>query len=173
MDAQIGNGRKTLVAKIGKFAAILLLVLIVSGSLFAIISPFFGWRNEVVISGSMEPAIRTGSVVVVQPVTPEAIRNGDIIMYYSPDRTSLTLHRVVKIEYEPGLRFVTKGDANNHPDIIPIKADLIVGSIAFTIPFLGYLTQFVRTPLGFILFFLAPAVILIGSEMFHLWDVME
>jgi signal peptidase len=173
MDALIGHARKTLLIRVGKFAAILLLILIVSGSLFTIISPFFGWRNEVVISGSMEPAIRTGSVVIVQPNRPEDIRTGDIVMYSSPDRTSLTTHRVVKIDNDPGLRFVTKGDANNNPDIVPIQPDQIVGSVAFTIPFLGYLAQFVRTPLGFILFFLAPAVVLIGSEVLHLWGEME
>jgi len=173
MDAQIGNARKTLLIKIGKFAATLLLILIVSGSLFTIISPFFGWRNEVVISGSMEPAIRTGSVVVVQPTRPEDIRTGDIVMYSSLDVTSLTTHRVVKIDNDPGLRFVTKGDANNNPDIVPIQPDQIVGSVAITIPFLGYLAQFVRTPLGFILFFLVPAAILIGSEVLHLWGEME
>jgi len=137
---------------------------------FTIIAPFLGWRIDVVLSGSMEPAVQTGSVVIVRPIGPEEIRTGDIIMYSSPDRTSLITHRVVKIEYTPGLRFVTKGDANNNSDINPIQPDQILGIVTFTIPFLGYLTQFIRTPLGFILFFLTPAAILIGSEMFHLWD---
>lgn len=138
--------------------------------MFTIIAPFLGWRIDVVLSGSMEPAVQTGSVVIVRPIGPEEIRTGDIIMYSSPDRTSLITHRVVKIEYTPGLRFVTKGDANNNSDINPIQPDQILGIVTFTIPFLGYLTQFIRTPLGFILFFLTPAAILIGSEMFHLWD---
>ena len=173
MGVQGGNLRTPLIKRVGRFAAILFLILIATGSLFTIISPFFGWRSEVVISGSMEPALQTGSVVVVQPVGPEYIRTGDIMMYSSPDKKSLTTHRVVKIESEPNLRFITKGDANNNPDIMPIEPDHVVGIVAFNLPYLGYFTQFVKTPLGFLLFFLIPAIILIGSELLHLWGEME
>ena len=173
MDAQSGNVKKTPLTRIGKFASALILILIVSGTLFMIISPFFGWKNEVVLSGSMEPALHTGSVVGVEPIKPEDIRTGDIVMYSSPDKTTLITHRVVDIENSPGLQFITKGDANKNPDIMPVQPDQIVGIVAFTIPFVGYLTLFVRTPMGFILIFLVPAVILIGSEVFHLWDEME
>jgi signal peptidase len=164
------NSTISTLKRAGKFSLTLLLLILICFTVFTIIAPFLGWRIDVVLSGSMEPAVQTGSVVIVRPIGPEEIRTGDIIMYSSPDRTSLITHRVVKIEYTPGLRFVTKGDANNNSDINPIQPDQILGIVTFTIPFLGYLTQFIRTPLGFILFFLTPAAILIGSEMFHLWD---
>lgn len=173
MGIQSGNTGKRLLTRIGKFASALILILIVSGTLFMIISPFFGWKNEVVLSGSMEPALHTGSVVGVEPINPEDIRAGDIVMYSSPDKTTLITHRVAEIKNSPGLQFITKGDANKNPDIMPVQPDQIVGIVAFTIPFVGYLTLFVRTPLGFILIFLVPAVILIGSEVLHLWDEME
>jgi hypothetical protein len=48
-----------------------------------------------------------------------------------------------------------------------------VGIVAFTIPYLGVLTQFIKTPLGFTLFFLIPAMILIGREVLDLWREME
>jgi len=157
----------------GRVAAILLLFLIISGSFFTIISPFFGWRTEVVISGSMEPAILTGSVVIVRPIVPDTIRKGDIIMFSSLDMKSLTTHRVVNVEYEPTLQFITKGDANKNSDITPIVPDQIVGIVTVTIPYLGILTQFIKTPLGFTLFFLIPAMILIGREVLDLWREME
>jgi signal peptidase len=157
----------------GRFVAILLLILIISGSLFTIISPFFGWRTEVVISGSMEPAIQTGSVVIVRPVDTTTIQQGDIIMFSSLDKKSLTTHRVVKTEPETGKGFITKGDANNNPDITPVLPDQIVGIVAFNIPYLGLLTGFIKTPLGFILFFLIPAVVLLGREMLDIWREME
>jgi signal peptidase len=157
----------------GRVAAILLLFLIISGSFFTIISPFFGWRTEVVISGSMEPAILTGSVVIVRPIVPDTIRKGDIIMFSSLDMKSLTTHRVVNVEYEPTLQFITKGDANKNSDITPIVPGQIVGIVAVTIPYLGILTQFIKTPLGFTLFFLIPAMILIGREVLDLWREME
>ena len=159
--------------RVGRVAAILLLFLIISGSFFTIISPFFGWRTEVVISGSMEPAIQTGSVVIVRPIVPDTIRKGDIIMYSSLDMTSLTTHRVVSVNSDPTLRFITKGDANKNSDITPIVPGQIVGIVAVTIPYLGILTQFIKTPLGFTLFFLIPAMILIGREVLDLWREME
>jgi len=159
--------------RVGRVAAILLLFLIISGSFFTIISPFFGWRTEVVISGSMEPAIQTGSVVIVRPIVPDTIRKGDIIMFSSLDMKSLTTHRVVNAENEPTLRFITNGDANKNSDITPIVPGQIVGIVAVTIPYLGILTQFIKTPLGFTLFFLIPAMILIGREVLDLWREME
>jgi signal peptidase len=173
MDAQNLILVKPQLKRIGRVAAILLLILIISGSLLTIIAPFFGWMTEVVISGSMEPAIQTGSIVIVRPIVPDTIRKGDIIMYSSFDMTSLITHRVVNVEYEPTLQFITKGDANNNSDIIPIAPGQIVGIVAFTIPYLGLLTQFIKTSLGFTLVFLIPAVILIGSEVLDLWRAME
>ena len=173
MDAQKINSGEHQLKRLGRIAAILLLFLIISGSILTIISPFFGWRTEVVISGSMEPVIQTGSVVIVRPIVPDTIRKGDVIMFSSLDKTSLTTHRVVNVESEPGLRFITRGDANKNSDINPVVPDQVVGVVAFTIPYLGFLTQFIKTPLGFILFFLIPAVILIGREVLDLWREME
>lgn len=172
-ETQYPNGWIVRLRKLGRIVAILLLILIISGSLFTIISPFFGWRTEVVISGSMEPAIQTGSVVIVRPVDLSVIQQGDIVMFSSLDKKGLTTHRVVKIEHETGLWFITKGDANNNPDITPVLPDQIVGIVTFNIPYLGLLAGFIKTPLGFILFFLIPAVILIGREMLDVWRTME
>lgn len=173
MDAHFLKNRDPQVNRIGRTAAVLLLILIVSGSLFTIISPFFGWRTEVVISGSMEPAIRTGSIVIVRPVIPAAIQTGDIIMFFSPDRKSLTTHRVVGVESESGLRFITRGDANKNVDMNAVEPGQVVGTVVHSIPYLGLLVQFIKTPLGFIVFLLIPAVILIGREILDLWKAME
>ena len=131
METQYPNKWGVQLKKMGRIAAILFLILIISGSLFTIISPFFGWRTEVVISGSMEPALKTGSVVIVRPVDLSTIQQGDIVMFSSLDKKSLTTHRVVKIEPETGLGFITKGDANNNPDITPVLPDQVVGIVAF------------------------------------------
>jgi signal peptidase len=173
MDAQNLDSIVSQLKRVGRRTAIFILILIVSGSLFTIISPFFGWRTEVVISGSMEPAIQTGSVVIVRPIGPETIRKGDIIMFSSLDMRSLTTHRVIDVESEQQLQFITRGDANNNPDINTVVPSQIVGIVAFTIPYLGLLTQFIKTPFGFILFLLIPAVILIGRELLDLWSEME
>lgn len=173
MDVQNLNFEGAQLKKAERFAAILLLFLIVTGSLFMIISPFFGWRTEVVISGSMEPVIQAGSVVVVRPIVPDTIRKGDIIMFSSVDMTSLTTHRVVDIKSEHRLQFITRGDANNNSDITPVTPGKIEGIVALSIPYLGLLVQFIKTPLGFTLCFLIPAVLLIGHEMVEVWRGIE
>ena len=94
-------------------------------------------------------------------------------MFSSLDKKSLTTHRVVKTEPETGNGFITRGDANNNPDITPVLPDQIVGIVAFNIPYLGHLTQFIKTPFGFILFFLVPALVLLGREMLDIWREME
>jgi signal peptidase len=121
----------------------------------------------------MEPVVQTGSVVIVRSVIPETIQKGDIIMYSSRDMRSLVTHRVVDVESMPTLQFITRGDANKNPDINPVSPGQILGIVAFTVPYLGFLVQFIKTPIGFTLFFLLPAVLLIGRGVLDLWREVE
>ncbi len=123
---------------------------------------FLGWQFKTVLSGSMDPTLRVGGVVVTQPVDPEAIKVGDIISYYSPDHQKLMVHRV--IEKRPGgqLGFSTQGDANADPDPHPIPAQNVVGKVGFHIPFLGYASQAVRSPLGSTLLLALPGLLFIA-----------
>jgi len=159
--------------QVGKIAVVIIFILILCSALLSFILPFFGWRIEIVLSGSMEPAIPMGSIVVSRPVAPETIREGDIIMYSSIGGKSLTTHRVDKVETEHGIQFITKGDANNGADPNPVIPGQLAGLIVFHIPYLGYLIQFVKTPLGFAIALLIPAAVLIASEVYNLWKAMD
>ncbi|MFE7408306.1 signal peptidase I [Isoptericola sp. NPDC057559] len=94
-----------------------------------------------VLSGSMEPALSPGDVVVTRPVDADQIRVGDVITFQpeSEDPTLIT-HRVtgVRTGAEPG--FVTQGDANGAPDA-PIVADQVMGRVAYSVPYVGHLTN--------------------------------
>jgi signal peptidase len=118
-------------------------------------------RYEPVYTGSMEPAIPVGGVVVIKPVDPESLREGDIICFELSGPTTIT-HRIISITEEG---FITKGDANEDPDQWIVKRENIVGKALFTIPYLGYLSHFVRTPLGFILLIVIPASLIIIMEI--------
>jgi signal peptidase len=118
-------------------------------------------RYEPVYSGSMEPAIPVGGVVVIKPVDPESLREGDIICFELSGPTTIT-HRIISITQEG---FITKGDANEDPDQWIVKRENIVGKALFTIPCLGYLVHFVRTPMGFILLIVIPACVIIIMEI--------
>jgi len=116
---------------------------------------------EPVYTGSMEPAIPVGSVVVIKPADPETLKIGDIICFKLSQPTSIT-HRIINITNEG---FTTKGDANEDPDTWTVKKENVIGKAILTVPFIGYLGYFVRTPIGFILLILLPASVIIIMEI--------
>lgn len=106
--------------------------------LLLLILPRIGISVDIVLSGSMEPAIRTGGLVFTdtRQKTPEI---GDIITYRIKD--SRVTHRVIRKEEG---HLITKGDANDEEDLVSVSAGQVIGTVIFTIPFLGYAAAFVR-----------------------------
>mgnify|MGYP006281546871 CR=1 FL=1 len=152
-------------------------VLRVSGFLLllAIVIPFVVYTfpatvgaegGYVVTSGSMEPAIGVGDVVIVDDVDPATIEEGDVITYIRSGQDTPTTHRVIGVE-EGGdeLAFRTKGDANEDPDASPVSASQVRGKILFTIPYIGYVVEFANTPYGFAALVGVPFVLLVVSEL--------
>jgi len=93
------------------------------------------------------------------------ILNGDIITYKTSLDTLVT-HRVVGISNENGeLKFKTKGDANNVEDRGLISGNDIAGKYILRLPKLGYFSDLMVKPIGFLLFFVLPIIILLGREI--------
>jgi signal peptidase len=106
-----------------------------------------GLRPLVVRSGSMEPTIATGSMVLVQTVPASAIRVGDVVAVERPDHTRVT-HRVVSVEHHGATAsLVLKGDANQDPDpaIVVVTS---AGKFVATAPFLGRVGAFLSSAKG-------------------------
>ena len=102
----------------------------------------FGVRPSLVSGASMEPALETGDVAVVRPVPPYEIQVGDIVQFQHEGVH--VIHRVVEVQHAPeGLRFVTKGDANNQLDP-PLPAERIDGEVVFVIRKVGWISIGVR-----------------------------
>lgn len=104
-----------------------------------------GYAPLAVVSGSMEPAISVGDLVVVH--REGAYQAGDVIAFQ--DGGALTTHRIVA---EGPEGFVTKGDANNAQDARPVAAEQVAGRVVLAIPFAGSAALFLRTPPGLALF---------------------
>jgi signal peptidase len=122
-----------------------------------------GYQMFVVKSGSMEPKIKTGSVVIDK--TTNSYNTGDTITFKTSETTTVT-HRVVKVDTKDGkTTYTVKGDANNSPDSNAVSSQNVVGKVWFSIPFLGYLIAFVRTLPGLIIFIIIPTIIIIADEM--------
>lgn len=121
-------------------------------------------KPAVVVSGSMEPTIETGSIIVINERDKD-IKRGDIIAFKTGDLA--VAHRVVKIQDG---KFVTKGDNNKSVDAGTVTADMVEGTVIFHIPKAGYAVKWLATIPGMIVIFtVAAGVIFIG----HLLDKEE
>jgi len=156
------------IAKIFKIGYYILIGVIVAVALLLIVSvlPITGnYKVMTVISGSMEPKIKMGSVVVVKPAADYKI--GDIITFGPYSKTkSPTTHRIYDIKVEGGQPvYITKGDANNAPDTREVSQKDVIGKVLFDVPYLGYAVDFAKKPIGFSLIIIVPAAVVIYDEI--------
>jgi len=119
-----------------------------------------GLRPLVVRSGSMEPTIGTGAMVLVRDVPASAIRVGDVVAVDRPDRTRVT-HRVVSVTHTGATAsLVLKGDANTDPDPEAVMVTH-AGRLVATAPLLGRVGAFLSSARGgFLLGWLVAAAML-------------
>lgn len=148
------------------------IILLMTVAVFTFVAPRFGWRVDAVFSGSMEPELKVGGVVITRPVEAEDIKVGDIITFYSPLSEKLTSHRVIAVEEGSSFYFQTNGDANEDGDSFIVPAQNVVGKVCFHVPYFGYATQFIKTPLGLLLTLCVPGIIIILMEMRNIWRVL-
>lgn len=119
--------------RIGK----LILIMVILFCIPLTIPKVLGYQVYHVISGSMQPSIPINSVVYVEKKEAAEIQKGDIIAFYSvSDSGAIITHRVVKNQVVSG-QFVTKGDANNKEDIVPVPYEYVIGKVVLSIPLLG------------------------------------
>jgi signal peptidase I len=132
-----------------------------------------GYQMYIVLSGSMGPAFEAGSMVFVRPAEPGTIESGDIITYKGTESNALTTHRVVEVLNEGGLKYITKGDANDINDGTPVPAGNVVGRVHYSAPYVGYLMSFAQTKKGLILLVFAPGLLIILFELKNLFRLAE
>jgi signal peptidase len=143
-------------------------------AVFIYVAPHIGWSVNAVISGSMEPALETGSLIVTRPAEPEDIRVGDIILYRPVfGNGNMITHRVVGIEVNSPIKFVTQGDANLTPDSYKIPGENLVGKVFLHIPLIGSFTEFVKTLKGFISLIVVPSIIILSIYIFSVWQAIN
>jgi signal peptidase I, archaeal type len=153
-----------------------LLAFVVMVAILLIFSAFpiaGNYKIFVVQSGSMAPAIKMGSLVIVKPANDYKI--GDVITFGPYSRTKApTTHRIYDIKVVNGEpRYITKGDANNAPDTREIAKRDILGKVLFSIPYLGFAVAFAKKPLGFVLIVIVPAVIIIVDEIKNIYKEIK
>ena len=106
-----------------------------------------GYNYKTVLTGSMEPAIPVGSIVITKEKSSYEIE--DIISFQ--EEGAIITHRIISIDRE---RYITKGDANNVADTEEVQQKQILGKVILTIPLLGYLVMWLMSPFGIISLFI-------------------
>ena len=150
------------------FIVIIAVLLIVS------VFPITGnYKFLVVQSGSMEPTIKMGAILMTKPTKDYKI--GDIITFKNPEKEQeLVSHRIVDLELKNGKTYyTTKGDANEDPDTGKVAKDEVVGKVLFSVPYLGFAVDFAKRPIGFALIIIVPSVIVIFDEVKNIWQEIK
>jgi signal peptidase len=110
----------------------------------------------------MEPIIKTGSVVVVKPEAKYKIN--EIVTFKESNSKVPTTHRIVQIqEYEDRVIYSTKGDANKSIDLKTLNRNMILGKVLFSIPYVGYAVEFLKTKDGLIVIIVMAAFIVFNE----------
>ena len=158
--------------KIAKYFGLTVVIVLMAAAFIMFITPRFGWRVDVVLSGSMEPQVHVGSVVVTRPLNIESVNIGDIITFRSPQNGKLTTHRVISVTSSPSLILHTKGDANEDADPFIVGSQSVVGKVCFNIAYLGYVIQFIKSRLGLLLAVYIPGLIIVIIEAINIWRAL-
>ena len=141
-----------------------LVALVVLLALLLVGARLFGLQVFTVLSGSMEPTYHTGSLIYVKKVDPYTIQNGQVITFML-DEDTIATHRVVGIvpdeEDASVIRFRTKGDANETEDGGLVHYKNVIGTPVFTIPYLGYVADYIQHPPGMYVAISAGAILLL------------
>ncbi len=143
------------------FGVVILIVFLLVLSKFSLPGNF---QFLIVRSGSMEPAIKTGSIVVVKPVSEYVI--DDVITFSSGHRNAMpTTHRIEEVKEVGGKKvFVTKGDANDSIDMNEVLFRNVIGKVLLDIPYVGYVIATAQKPIGFIFLIGIPALLIMYDE---------
>lgn len=156
-----------------EWAGLVALAIVVFALLSLTVGPLlFPYKALVVYSGSMEPTIPVGAVIIDTPIAAQDVKVGDVITFSRPDRPNeLVTHRVYKIVTGPnGQReWTTKGDANAQPDAWVVQASGLGYKYDFNIPYIGYGLNWMQQPLGRVLFLIVPAAALGLLTLYELW----
>jgi signal peptidase I len=112
-----------------------------------------GYTSASITSGSMQPKLRPGDVVIAVGNGGAGIKTGTIVVYEDPARGDLVTHRIVGVNDDGS--YVTRGDANGVNDAQAIPSENVKGVGKWVVPYVGLPRVWVANnewlPLGFTL----------------------
>ncbi len=118
-----------------------------------------GYKLFLVQSGSMEPSIMTGDIVVINRQKNYFVNDS---VTFKDSQNRVVTHRIVNIDQE---KISTKGDANRTDDPEIINQNMILGKVLLVLPKLGYVVAFAKSLPGLVVLIIIPCFVLIGDEV--------
>ena len=155
--------------RIWNFTTGILVLLVIVLAILLIGVRLVGIQPYTVLSGSMEPEYHVGSMIYVISVDPTSLQVRDPVTFYL-DGSTVATHRVIEVEEINGIKcYTTKGD-NPAVGIDPgFRTDNdIVAVYKFRIPAVGRVIDFLKKPVGFVLFLVLPLLAIIGWQVYKL-----
>lgn len=134
-----------------------------------------GYRFFSVLTGSMEPVIPPGSLVVVKRVPDvSAVLVGEVVSFQQPGRPDMVItHRVSALESVGGATFLkTKGDANPAEDPWRLSYGHLVGSVVWSAPFVGSAFTALHSPWAIALLVWVPVLLLAFHELYQIHTIL-
>ena len=150
--------KKSLPSAVLNFIGTAIIVIIIAVCLALSVPKVFGVNSYTVLTGSMVPSIPVGSVVYAKAADPASLAAGEVIVFYDGHTDIPITHRIIENDTARG-QVVTKGDANETQDLMPIPYMNIVGRVCLHIPILGY----IASPLSSLMGKLAMAAIIVAG----------
>lgn len=173
--------KRKIVKWINNIVTTILMVLLICVAVMVMISKFsggepqaFGYQLKTVLSGSMEPGIKTGSIIAVKPVKDKThFKKGDVITFQA-DENILVTHRIAKVEKNgDSVLYRTKGDNNNAADMDPVLPQNVVAEYTgYTVPYVGYFVDFSQSKNGAFLL-LVPGILLLLYAAYTIWKALS
>jgi len=126
---------------------------------------FMGYKPFIVLSGSMEPTILTGDIVLTKEITADKVAKNDIVTFRT-DKNIVVTHRVTDVLNEnSSISFLTKGDANTGADASEVKAESLEGIYLGRVGGVGNFAMFLQTPMGMLIFVVTPLCLFIVYDV--------
>lgn len=139
------------IKRILNLTSTILVVIVVLLAILIVGTRLVGIKPYTVLSGSMEPNYHVGSLIYVVEVDPLTLKVKDPVTFMM-DQNTVATHRIIEVipdETDPNVvRFRTQGDNNETPDGELVHSKNVIGKPIFTIPYLGYLTNYIQNPPG-------------------------
>lgn len=143
-------------------------VVLLAGVAVVVGTRVYGYRVVTVETGSMEPTIHVGSVVVGRPVPGSTLRQGDVITFLPPARGFVVTHRVYSIK---GNSVRTKGDANGSIDPWDLSRKSAFIKLQTVVPYAGTLVKLLRLPHARMWILVAAALLVGAAAIIKVWRV--